>query len=210
MRVFFTRHAQSAANVGLSSDDFALIPLTEYGHAQAAALAAHWDVVPDLIIVSPFFRTRQTAQPTLDRFAHVPVEYWPVHEFTNLEPSRWNGSQPSERLPFVQQYWQQCDPAYCDGPGAESFSQLLGRAQAALDRLSQLPPDTEVLLFTHGFFLNAIRSLLRAPAASHAEHMLGFVPAFRQQTIANADRLEMTFTANAGWRIVEHHAGFIL
>ena len=35
---------------------------------------------------------QQTAAPTIARFPGVPVEVWPIEEFTYLQPARWNGT----------------------------------------------------------------------------------------------------------------------
>ena len=58
--------------------------LTELGWRQAREVAASWTQVPSLLVTSAYLRTRQTAQPTLARFPHVPVEAWPIEEFTYL------------------------------------------------------------------------------------------------------------------------------
>src|SRR3546814_5730649 len=45
-----------------------------------------------------FRSTRQTAAPTIARFPGVPVEVWPIEEFTYLQPARWNGTRASTAL----------------------------------------------------------------------------------------------------------------
>ena len=139
MRATFIRHGQSTGNAGLPSPDLASIALTELGHAQAQAVAAAWIETPALIVTSPYLRTQQTAAPTIARFPDVPVEIWPIEEFTYLQPARWNGTRSAERLPYLERYWQAADPDHCDGDGAESFATMLRRAEAALTRLAALP-----------------------------------------------------------------------
>lgn len=192
MRATFIRHGQSQANIGLACPDFRLIELTPEGHAQAKALAAAWAAEPTLIVHSPFVRTQQTAAPTIRRFPQVPVEIWPVQEFCNLTPARFNGTTYPERAPFVEAFWDRCDPAYIDGHEAESFSQLLARARATLDRLTAFPPSADVLIFSHGFFMNAVRSLLQFSANTHRDLMLQFVPAFRAKPFENGHMLRLT------------------
>jgi broad specificity phosphatase PhoE len=137
-------------------------------------LASRWTDTPNLIVTSPYTRARQTAQPTIDRFPHVPVEVWPVEEFTYLVPTRWNGTTFEERRPITENYWTTCDPDLCDGPGAESFSALLRRAEAALARLSSLPADSTALAFTHGQFMRAVRITVLYPGAGDLEKMQAF------------------------------------
>jgi broad specificity phosphatase PhoE len=159
--------------------------LTEKGREQARQIAGEWTDAPALIVVSPYLRARQTAQPTRDRFPAVPVQQWPIEEFTYLEPSRWNGTARSERLPYIEDYWKTADPMYCDGPGAESFVSLLGRAEIALGRLRSLPDQAgTVVLFSHGQFMQAIRMSVLYPGASNQDKMRRFwldsgLPAFQ-------------------------------
>ena len=98
------RHAESEGNAGLPTNDPASIPLTHHGYEQAAALAATFTTAPDLIIVSPFIRTQQTAAPLIARFPEVPVEKWAVQEFTYLNPNKYLGTTETQRGNFAQAY----------------------------------------------------------------------------------------------------------
>src|SRR3546814_3784674 len=91
-----------------------------------------------------------TAAPTIARFPGVPVEVWPIEEFTYLQPARCNGTRSAERMPHLERYWSAADPDYCDGEGAESFRALLGRCEAALARLAAMPPASLVYVFGPG------------------------------------------------------------
>ena len=142
MRAILIRHGQSTGNAGIPCHDLTLLELTELGWRQSREVAASWTEAPDLIVTSPYLRTQQTAAATIERFPEVPVEVWPVQEFTYLQPSRWNGTLSSERMPYIERYWAEADPEFCDGDGAESFSTLMKRAQGALDRLV-FSPDQE-------------------------------------------------------------------
>jgi len=137
VRATLIRHGQSTGNAGVPCHDLALIELTGLGHEQAQAIAADWKEEPVLIVTSPYLRTQQTAAPTIERFPGVPVEVWPIEEFTYLQPSRWRGARSADRMPHVERYWAAADPGYCDG--AESFATLLRRAEAALSRLAAQP-----------------------------------------------------------------------
>ncbi len=104
-------------------------------------MAASRTETPDLIVTSPYLRTQQTAAATIERFPNVPVEVWPIQEFTYLQPSRWNGTLSSERMPHIERYWAAADPEFYDGDGAESFTTMLRRVRASRDRLETLPAD---------------------------------------------------------------------
>jgi 2,3-bisphosphoglycerate-dependent phosphoglycerate mutase len=173
-RIFLVRHGQSVANAGGAAPDHITNPLTELGHAQAKAFAEGFDCIPKLFLHSPFLRTRQTAEPLLQRFPDVPVEEWPIHEFTYLEPTRHNGTNETQQMPHILKYWERPDPAYLDGPGAETFTQFLDRARSAILRFAQMAPGGCVVVFTHGFMMQAIRLLLLFPDATDAELMRNF------------------------------------
>ena len=190
MRVIFIRHGESTGNAGVPSFDLSKLELTPTGHDQAARTAAAWDQPPTLIALSPYLRTHLTAQPTIDRFPQVPVEILPMEEFTYLEPSRWNGTSRTERLPHIEAYWQTADPAYRDGPGAESFDILLGRVDRTLAWLQKLPADALVYAFSHGQFMQAVRVSLLHPEWTSRQRMAHFWPFNARYPILNVDRLE--------------------
>ena len=187
MRAIFIRHGQSTGNVGIPCHDLAGLELTELGWEQARSVAAGWEEEPTLILTSPYLRAQQTAGPTISRFPSVPVESWPIQEFTYLQPSRWNGTLSRERSPYIERYWQEADPAYCDGEGAESFSSLMGRAEAALERLRLQSEDALVYIFSHGQFIQAVRSLVTETDLSEREKMQIFRSKGGRDAIKNGE-----------------------
>jgi broad specificity phosphatase PhoE len=189
-RIFLVRHGQSVANAGGTAPDHITNPLTELGHAQAKAFAERFDCTPTLFLHSSFLRTRQTAEPLLQRFPDVPVEEWPIHEFTYLEPSRHNGTNEAQQMPHILKYWERPDPAYLGGPGAETFSQFLERAREGIRRLSRITTGGCVVVFTHGFMMQAIRLLLLFPDATDAELMRNFRRFHSSNFIENTESLE--------------------
>ena len=74
MRAIFVRHGESTGNAGSSCNDLAKLELTEKGREQARQIADEWTEAPALIVVSPYLRAQQTAQPTRDRFWVVLTE----------------------------------------------------------------------------------------------------------------------------------------
>lgn len=154
------RHAQSAANAGLTTTAPDTIPLTDLGRLQAQALADSMTSVPDLIVASPFERARDTAIPTAKRYPNVPFEIWGVEEFTYLSPERFAGTTQADRKPMVDSYWDAGDRSLIDGPGAESFVELLERAKTMLDQLAHSDAKS-VLIFSHGQFIRAVAWFLQ-------------------------------------------------
>ena len=165
------RHAQSAANAGLPTISPDAIPLTELGRSQAQIFANHIASPPDLIISSPFERAINTAQPLANRFPQVSLEIWAVEEFTYLSPSRLVGTTQAARKPMVDAYWNEGDQAAIDGPGAESFIELLKRAKVMLDRLAACTTDN-IMIFSHGQFIRAVAWFIHhGEAAGTPENM---------------------------------------
>jgi broad specificity phosphatase PhoE len=151
-------------------------------------------------VTSPYLRTRQTAEATIQRFPTVPVEVWPIEEFTYLQPSRWNGTRSSERMPHLERYWTDADPAYCDGEGAESFGALLRRAEAALARLATLPSPGLAYVFGHGQFIQAVRAVVTESDLDDRGKMLRFWRKGEPPAIGNAELVQLAWS-DASW----HH-----
>lgn len=204
VRITLIRHAESLANVGRAAGSFSGCPLTAEGEHQAEALAASWQKAPDLIIRSPFVRTIQTSLPTIRRFPHVPVEDWPVHEFTNLETARWDGSLPEDRAAHVARFWQNCDPAYCDGPTAESFAMFAARTLKALRRFEALPDGTHAFVFSHGFAMHMMRLQVLLPHFTEQEWMRVFVDEWNQRPIPNTARFDLIWDGTR-WTVNENN-----
>src|SRR5262249_44301206 len=89
--------------------------------------------------------------------------------------------------------WAAADPAYQDGPGAESFNTLLGRVERTLQTLQALPRDALVYAFSHGQFMQAVRISLLHPAWSSQRKMAHFWPFNAKFPILNCERLEASF-----------------
>jgi broad specificity phosphatase PhoE len=152
--LWLVRHGESAANAGGVTSDYAAIPLTDRGRAQAEAVAAACHEPPAWIGRSAYLRARQTAAPLLARYPGSPVADLAVHEFTYLAAERCLGMDATARQPLVDAYWSRMEPDYCDGEGAESFSGLCGRARAFLQYAAEHPGFGVV--FTHEQFIRAV------------------------------------------------------
>jgi broad specificity phosphatase PhoE len=202
MKVVFVRHGQSTGNAGIPCHDLSSIELTELGWQQASAVALAWAEAPAMIVTSPFLRTQQTAAATIQRFPDVPVEVWPVEEFTYLQPARWNGTRSVDRMPHIERYWREADPAYCDGDGAESFGTLVRRAEAALARLAALPSPGPIYVFSHGQFIQAVRAVVTEAGSNDRGKMLRFWRKGEPPVIANAELVQFGWSREQ-WR---HHA----
>jgi len=154
------RHAQSQSNVGMETTGNAKIELTEFGKVQAIALLTELTDRPDLIIISKYPRTEQTAAPLIEKFPNVPVEIWPVEEFHFLDEDICFGTTMAQRRPIVKEYLERNDPNFRHGPGAESFNDMCNRGRQTIEKLCKMPADKNVFIFTHGQFIATLLLML--------------------------------------------------
>lgn len=172
--VWMIRHGQSLANAGRETTDPAAIPLSPTGERQATLVAQVFERAPEVIVTSPFLRARQTAQATVDRFPSVPVEQWPIEEFTYLGRLHGRQTTGSQRKPLVDAYWSAADPSYVDDDKSESFMEVHARAHRFLTALSQRDAR-RVAAFTHGLFMRvAIWVILTGDTAASTDSMRRF------------------------------------
>ena len=152
---YLIRHAESEGNAGGKTIIVKEIPLSEKGIRQSIDLLQRIPEKPDLIVVSPYLRTQQTALPLMKMYPDVPVEIWNVHEFTYLDADRCDGTTQAERKIIVEEYLAKNDPYFIHGRGAESFNQLLQRVDNMFDKLKKIDATQFVVIFTHEQFIRA-------------------------------------------------------
>ena len=188
MKVRFIRHGESLANAGGVTAEPHHIPLTPKGQKQAHAISEAFECAPDMIISSPYIRARHTAEPTLARFPHVPVEIWPVQEIEVLATARRMNTCSEERLPLIQDYWSKGDPDFVDGDGAESYRAFMGRVRQALVQLTELTTYEDIAVFTHEQFMEGILQEIADPMHIITGRTMQAYYDFHQATrIANAE-----------------------
>ena len=189
------RHAESTANIGEATESPHSVPLTARGRDQAENLARSLSTAPDLVVMSPFQRARDTAAPTLRRFPGVRAEVWPIQEFTYLAPLRCAGTSVSQRRAWVDAYWAAADPLSVDGPGSESFSDFIGRVRAAQRRIESLhlTGTRRVLMFGHGQFIQALRLIVDMESNDPLPAMQAFRSLDQQEPIRNAETWSAVF-----------------
>lgn len=151
---WFIRHGESEGNAGLPAKSDAQTPLTEKGRRQAAFVPKQITTPPDLFVISPYVRTAQTASPTLDKFPNIPVETWPIHEYTYLSHEMYEGTTSKQRRKPSIDYFLKADPGLNLGKGAESFNQFISRIETALQQISASNREF-IILFGHGWFMRA-------------------------------------------------------
>lgn len=135
------RHG-SSANADEASLEHATIPLTSKGVEQAYLVAQSFNHAPALVVASPFSRSQATAMAALVACPTNPLETWPIHELTYLEPVRCSNTTVAERRDWVEAYWSRSDPAFRNGEGAESFLDSHEQFMNAVAFLIERKPET--------------------------------------------------------------------
>ena len=190
-KILFIRHGESESNAGEKTEHPQSINLTTRGRQQAQNRATSLDVTPDLIVTSGFIRTKQTAEPFVERFAEVPTDEWQVHEFTFLAVKKYKNTTNDERKPDLMAFWTKADPNHRDGDSSETFSEFVDRCRAAVEKMKDAPGDT-VLVFCHGYTMNCIRYLLEGnfDQGVTPKAMLAFWDYHADNKIENCDIME--------------------
>jgi broad specificity phosphatase PhoE len=180
-RIWFVRHAESVANAGGKTSSPADTELTKDGQKQADELAEKVTDKPELIITSPYIRTLRTAEPLIAKFPDTRHEQWSVQEFTYLSPSKYNNTTMEERVPMALEYWDRNDPEYCDGQGAESFTDFLKRVRDCKKKLANLK-ENYVIIFSHYQFIAAYNWLNDSEQSAITPEQMAD---FRQHLLSN-------------------------
>jgi 2,3-bisphosphoglycerate-dependent phosphoglycerate mutase len=150
--IWWIRHGESEANAGLATEHDGTISLSMVGFEQAKRIPDLFPTAPDLIITSPYLRTKLTAQPLLDKYPHVTHAEWKLHEFTFLSAQRLGLTTWEQRRPHADAFWEKADPFAIDGADSESFAQFVERVQLGL-ALARETPAPRIVIFTHGFVM---------------------------------------------------------
>jgi probable phosphoglycerate mutase len=167
------RHGQSTGNViaqdaeegGLEAIDIperdADVPLSELGREQAEALGK-WlrQDPPEVVIVSPYRRARQTAELALAGTGLTPVvdERLRDRELGILDLLTGRGVHA--RLPGEAVRRHRLGKFYYRPPGGESWADVLLRLRSLLREVTQDHPGKRVLLFAHEATVLLVRHLL--------------------------------------------------
>ncbi len=197
-RIWLVRHAESCANVGLKTSRPAEIQLTDTGRQQAKILADSISEMPDLVITSPYLRTFHTAKPLLEKFPQANHEQWPIYEFNYLSSLKCDLTTMQDRIPLAAEYWEKCDPDYCDGDGAESFCQFMERVRQAMMKFRQRP-ENNIIAFSHMLFISAVNwSNQRAfSGKTSSPDMKDFMQYLFENSVENCQMIPLT--QDAAW-----------
>jgi probable phosphoglycerate mutase len=152
--IWLVRHGECGSNIGEKTTHPATSILTETGKLQSECIAACIDAQPDSIIHSPYIRSLQSAQPTINKYPGVTVDEWPVQEFVYLPHEKFQNSTQTDRQTAVDEYWQQCDPQQKNSDEAESFVEFIDRMERMIALLWH--SSDHIIVFTHGHVIRAM------------------------------------------------------
>lgn len=179
LKLWLIRHGETDINKGLWSNKPAEANLTDQGKAQAEAAASKLTQAPDLIIMSPLKRAKDSAAYLLQKWPETPSCIWPIQELIYLSPTKLEHLSQEERKESINRYWQNCDPTYCDDVDTESFESFLKRAEHFYHQIT--PLQGFVVVVGHGQFFKAFQLGLNYGFTPSAEWM----KLFRQQEVTN-------------------------
>lgn len=157
--IYIIRHAESISNAGEITNDHNNIPLTEKGRGQAEELAKTFTVEPELIVLSSYTRTKETAMPFINRNPTVPIETWDVEEFTYLDPAIYNGTSKKDRAIPSFNYWKEADIHHKTADEAESFYEFSKRIEKFVEQLRERK-EKRIVVFSHGRFIYGLNVYL--------------------------------------------------
>lgn len=131
------------------------------------------------------------------------METWPIQEFTYLEPARCVDTTVAQRRDWVQKYWNQANPTLVDGDGAESFLEFVSRAEAFLRRLAAHPAE-DIVVFSHGQFINAVAWLIeRQPTEIDSHAMVDWREYEIANHVENCGGYQLMYgQSDSGWRLM--------
>jgi broad specificity phosphatase PhoE len=171
------RHGQSTGNVAAEAAETsgaevidigerdADVPLSGTGREQATALASFFAELPsghrpDIAVVSPYLRARQTAEIAL---ADMPVERCVDERLRDRELGVLDlltARGVAARLPDEARRRARLGKFYYRPPGGESWADVLLRLRSVLGDLRIEHPGGKVVLFAHDAIVLMIRYLI--------------------------------------------------
>jgi broad specificity phosphatase PhoE len=176
--LWLVRHGESAANLAARSAEHAGhleiplpfrdmdTPLTAKGQAQAEALGGWFkdQVKPDVILASPYVRTRQTT----DAFcAQLGETNQPTLRFDERLRERERGvfdgltkKGVMERLRYEHDKREFLGKFYHRAPGGESWCDVVQRLRAVVDRVLIQHAGQRVMIISHEVVIYCLRYIL--------------------------------------------------
>jgi broad specificity phosphatase PhoE len=181
-RLWIVRHGESAGNVArdaanaarLARIDLASrdvdVPLSDLGKEQSDAVGRWFadmpvETRPDVLLVSPYLRARQTASRIQDQGGLTPDPVGPIAD-ERLREKEFGVLDTLTRIGIEQVYPEQAEfrrllgKFYHRPPGGESWCDVILRLRSALDTISLHYGGHRVLIVGHQVVVLCLRYLL--------------------------------------------------
>jgi broad specificity phosphatase PhoE len=181
-KLWIVRHGQSAGNVardaadaaGLAAIDIRMrdvdVPLSELGERQADALGRWFAALPEterpeVVLVSPYVRARQTAKAICAAGGVAEQARQPVvdERLREREFGLWDRLTTAgvrEKYPEQAEQRALLGKFYHRPPGGESWADVILRLRSALDTVSLHYADRRVLIVCHQVVVLCLRYIL--------------------------------------------------
>jgi len=181
-RLWIVRHGESAGNVARDAANAARlaridlahrdvdVPLSELGEDQSDALGRWFadmpvETRPDVLLVSPYLRARQTAARIKGKGGLTPDPVGPIAD-ERLREKEFGVLDRLTRVGIEQVYPEQAEfrsllgKFYHRPPGGESWCDVILRLRSALDTISLHYAGHRVLIVAHQVVVLCLRYLL--------------------------------------------------
>jgi broad specificity phosphatase PhoE len=181
-KLWIVRHGQSAGNVardaadaaGLGVIDIQMrdvdVPLSELGRRQAVALGRWFAALPqgerpEVMLVSPYVRARQTAKAICEAGGIAEEARQPLvdERLREREFGLWDRLTTAgvrEKFPDQAEQRTLLGKFYHRPPGGESWADVILRLRSALDTISLHHADRRVLIVCHQVVVLCLRYIL--------------------------------------------------
>ncbi|MCH7337413.1 histidine phosphatase family protein [Acinetobacter sp. NIPH 2699] len=189
MSIFLIRHAESEANINGRALSHASIALSTNGRMQAERLCTELPKI-DHVIISKYLRTYQTAEPLLQKYKITSEIDQNLHEFSYLSERKCANTNLDDRKTWVDAYWAKMDCHYRDADDAESFADLYFRVQQFHEKIQRLAShyvEKNLVIFSHGQFLQLLLTLIQQPQSLSRELMQNFRSDLIHRPIKNTE-----------------------
>ncbi len=170
-RLILVRHGQSMGNLKRRFLGHTDLPLTEHGHAQAAAVARYLeDEHIDAVYSSDLLRAYQTAEPIAASHGLPIVTDADLREI-------YAGDWENDTFLHIHETWGEefrifrSDIGHACPPNGESTMDVGRRVYACLTRIAEANPDRTVLVASHATAIGMFTAFTMGLDADHAKHI---------------------------------------
>ncbi len=184
-QLFVVRHGEAQSNVSgiINSDITKEFHLTDDGIAQARSIGKKLkDKKIDVVISSPFIRTRETANEISQHIGNLEITF--DERLVEHNHGSYDGTDLKEFIATVKDNQVWYDTVFGDG---ESFRHVEKRVEKVINDISKKYPGKRVLIVTHGNVIRAIKRYIercsvdatrefRAKHGEVYEYSLGALP----------------------------------